>query len=81
MASFLDASAMTCRPWTQNAPKKRWLQCASTMIEAEPAVDLFLIECTNISPFKESLRAAFGLPVFDLVDALRETTSALACSN
>ena len=61
--------------------KEEVLQCASTMIEAELAVDLFLIECTNISPFKESLRAAFGLPVFDLVDALRETASAPACPN
>ena len=61
--------------------KEEVLQRASTMIEAEPAVDLLLIECTNISPFKESLRDAFGLPVFDLVDALRESASAPICVN
>lgn len=61
--------------------KKEVLQCATAMIEAEPAVDLFLIECTNISPFKASLRDAFGLPVFDLVDALREFATVPICPN
>jgi len=31
---------------------------------------LLLIECTNLSPWKQEIRDRTGLPVFDLVDAL-----------
>ncbi len=42
-----------------------------SMVAAHPQIDVLLIECTNISPYKARLRAEFGLPVFDLVDALK----------
>ncbi|NKB76411.1 MAG: hypothetical protein GKR96_05035 [Gammaproteobacteria bacterium] len=44
---------------------------AKLLIDTHPETTLLLIECTNISPYKDQLRAAFGLPVFDLVDALK----------
>ena len=49
------------------------IQCASELIEANSEIELILIECTNISPYKEYLLDAFNLPVFDLVDRIRET--------
>ncbi len=52
------------------------LHCASRLVETIPSIDLFLIECTNISPYKESLRETFNRPVFDLVDAIGATASA-----
>ncbi len=51
------------------------LLCTSKLVEATPDIDLFLIECTNISPYKETLRETFARPVIDLVDAIRETAS------
>lgn len=51
------------------------LHCASRLIEASPPADLLLIECTNISPYKESLQETFAHPVIDLVDAIKETAS------
>ena len=48
------------------------IQCASELIDSNPEVQLFLIECTNISPFNEAIREKFGLPVIDLVGSLCE---------
>ena len=55
--------------------------CASRLVESAASVDLFLIECTNISPYKESLRETFDRPVIDLVDAIREIPSAFDRAN
>ena len=34
-------------------------------------IDVIVIECTNISPYKKAIAERSGLPVFDLVDALQ----------
>ncbi len=52
--------------------RKEVIQCASELIRAHSNIELFLIECTNISPYKEDLLAAFDLPVFDLVGGIRK---------
>ncbi|MGB1239788.1 MAG: aspartate/glutamate racemase family protein [Pseudomonadales bacterium] len=41
-------------------------------------VSCILLECTNLSPYKAQLRAHFGLPVFDLVDAIHWLADAKA---
>ena len=48
------------------------IQCATALVDSNPAVELFLIECTNLSPFNEAIRKKFGLPVIDLAVALVE---------
>ena len=40
------------------------------VLSQEPDVNALLLECTNLSPFKQEIRDEFRLPVFDLVDAL-----------
>ena len=37
-------------------------------LKREPAVGVFLLECTNLSPYSRALRETFGLPVFDVID-------------
>ncbi|MDJ0955532.1 MAG: aspartate/glutamate racemase family protein [Arenicellales bacterium] len=43
---------------------------AQTLLSQTPDVNILLLECTNLSPFKQELREECQLPVFDLVDAL-----------
>ena len=44
------------------------LDAAQTLMQQNPIC--LLLECTNLSPYKQALREHFDLPVFDLVDAV-----------
>ena len=44
------------------------LAAADKLIQS--SVSCLVLECTNLSPYKEALRRHTGLPVFDLVDTL-----------
>ena len=43
---------------------------AQALLSQTTSVGVLLLECTNLSPFKQKLREQYRLPVFDLVDAL-----------
>ena len=47
------------------------INATESIIKAHPEINVLLIECTNLSPYKEKIKETFGLPVFDLVDALK----------
>ena len=47
------------------------LAVAGRCVREVPGLRFIVLECTNFSPFKESIRAETGVPVFDLVDALQ----------
>lgn len=47
------------------------LAVAGRCVREVPDVRFIVLECTNFSPFKESIRTETGVPVFDLVDALQ----------
>ena len=40
------------------------------LIARHPGVDTVVLECTNLPPYKKALKAALGLPVFDVLDLL-----------
>jgi hypothetical protein len=40
------------------------------LIAQHPEVDTVVLECTNLPPYKKSLQAALGLPVYDVLDLL-----------
>lgn len=44
------------------------LHAAEQLMQHNPSC--ILLECTNLSPYKDALRETFSLPVFDLVDAI-----------
>ncbi len=46
------------------------IQVAQRCIDTHPNTQYLLIECTNLSPFKQEMRLQFKLPVFDIVDAI-----------
>ena len=62
----------------QDAAAEDVLTSASQMFIHHPEIGLILIECTNISPYKDLLRETFNRPVFDLIDALEWVAGTLA---
>ena len=43
---------------------------ARRCVDANPNIKILLLECTNLSPWKNEIHSEFGLPVHDLVDTL-----------
>lgn len=41
-----------------------------SLVARHPEVDTIVLECTNLPPYKPALKAALGLPVFDVLDLL-----------
>ena len=54
----------------QDAALADCLAAAHTLCSEEQRPAALLLECTNLSPYKATLREALGLPVYDLVDAV-----------
>lgn len=40
------------------------------LLQQAPQIQAVVLECTNLSPFKNSIREQFGCSVFDVVDAI-----------
>ena len=49
-----------------------------TLVETHPEVGAILFECTNMTPYSHALRAAVGLPVFDIYSFLTWFQSGLS---
>ena len=69
-SSYRNAIATDAEYIDQEAARIETIEVAERCIDRQPDTTLFLIECTNLSPWKNQIRSQFGLPVFDLVDAL-----------
>ena len=44
---------------------------ASNMVSDHPEVAAFVLECTNMPPYAAAIRAAIGLPVYDITTLVR----------
>ena len=42
------------------------------LLAGHPEVDAIVLECTNLPPYKAALEAALNVPVFDVLDLLRD---------
>lgn len=54
------------------------LAAAERLCRRVPAIDTLLLECTNLPPYADALRAATGLPVLDVVTLLNANMARLA---
>ena len=41
------------------------------LVVRHPGIDAVVLECTNLPPYKEALKAFLGLPVYDVLDLLK----------
>lgn len=46
------------------------VDCARRLVDENPGVGAIVSECTNLTPFAADIKAATGLPVFDMVSLL-----------
>jgi Asp/Glu/hydantoin racemase len=53
---------------------------AKKLVAENPDVDSILIECTDMPPWSDAVRAATGLPVFDPVDMVKRVNSEASLS-
>lgn len=42
-------------------------EAARALVESEPTVEFIVLECTNMPPFKDTIRKASGRPVYDIL--------------
>lgn len=54
----------------QRAAERELIKLADRLIKRQPQLQVLLLECTNMSPYKTALRQHTGLPVFDIIDAI-----------
>jgi Asp/Glu/hydantoin racemase len=54
------------------------LAAGARLLAREPRLDAIVLECTNLPPYADALRAASGRPVHDIVTLLNARIAALA---
>ncbi len=59
-----------CRKLDTQAARDSVMACTNELISRHQSIAVFLIECTNISPYKKDIQVRFKLPTFDLIDGL-----------
>ncbi len=69
-SSYRKAIASDGDSLDKEAARRDSIDVAARCLDHRPDTSLFLIECTNLSPWKNQIRSQFERPVFDLVDAL-----------
>lgn len=57
--------------------EQEMVDAARTLVASYPDVGAIVCECTNMPPFSRALRAATGLPVFDVVGMLHWFAAAI----
>ena len=56
----------------RDAVEREAIAAGRALVKKHPAVDTVVLECTNLPPYKAALKAALGVPVFDVLDLLRD---------
>jgi Asp/Glu/Hydantoin racemase len=46
------------------------IEAGRALLQDHPDVDAIVLECTNLPPYKQALKHALGVPVFDVLDLL-----------
>jgi hypothetical protein len=62
------------------ALRKAIVDLAQATIRVEPRVGAWLLQCSDLPPYAAALRAATGLPVFDMVGLIQHVHAAIARS-
>jgi hypothetical protein len=56
----------------RDAVEREAVEAGRTLLRKHPGVDTVVLECTNLPPYKAALEQALGMPVFDVLDLLRD---------
>ena len=56
----------------REAVEREALEAGRALMRKHPDVDAIVLECTNLPPYKPALQRALGVPIFDVLDLLRD---------
>ena len=56
----------------REAVERETLAAGQALMQKHPGLDAIVLECTNLPPYKAVLQRALGVPVFDVLDLLRD---------
>ncbi len=56
----------------RDAVEHETVAAGKALLAKYPRVDTIVLECTNLPPYKAALNAALDVPVFDVLDLLRD---------
>jgi hypothetical protein len=62
----------------RDAVEQEAVAAGRALLRDHPGVDAIVLECTNLPPYNAALRRALGVPVFDILDLLRDFRRRLA---
>ena len=62
---------MTTPQYAKDKIEQAVVNTAMKLVEDYPDIGAFVIECTDMPPYSDAIRAATGLPVFDPVDMVK----------
>ena len=61
----------------RDAVERETVEAGRVLLREHPAVDAIVLECTNLPPYKQALQRALSVPVFDVIDLLRDFRKSL----
>jgi hypothetical protein len=56
----------------RNQVEREVVAAARDLVARHPGIDTIVFECTNLPPYKKAVQDATGLPVFDVLDLLKD---------
>jgi hypothetical protein len=56
----------------RDAVEAEAIAAGRALLRDHPDVDTIVLECTNLPPYRKALERALGVPIFDVLDLLRE---------
>lgn len=79
-SSFADTFLRNGLTLDRDVVEREVLAAGRALVAKHPAVDTVVLECTNLPPYRRALKAALGLPVFDVLDLLSDFHAGLAAA-
>lgn len=67
--AFLATRAQQAREFDRDAMEKSVVSQAETLVRDAPDIGAIVLECGNLPPYADAIRAATGRPVYHLLDA------------
>jgi hypothetical protein len=62
----------------REAVEREVVAAGCALVATHPDVEVVVLECTNLPPYKKALEAALGRPVLDVLDLLKEFYAGLS---
>ena len=69
-SSFADTFLRNGLTLDREQVEREAVAAGRALVARHPEIDTVVLECTNLPPYKDALKAALGLPVYDVLDLL-----------